>query len=134
MVKTTYPDQTTRQYTYDFRNHKLSETDQAGHVNQYVYDLDGRLQSVTYAYGTADAGTIQYGYDSDSNLKTVTDEDNNKTTNYYDAANRLTSVQDPITTDPPTKYGYDADNRLTSVEDPGLNTTMFTPDARSRLQ
>jgi RHS repeat-associated protein len=103
-------------------------------VNQYVYDLDGRLQSVTYAYGTADAGTIQYGYDSDSNLKTVTDEDNNKTTNYYDAANRLTSVQDPITTDPPTKYGYDADNRLTSVEDPGLNTTMFTPDARSRLQ
>ena len=50
-----YPDNTTTQYTYDFRNNVLTTANQSGRVTQNVYDLAGRLLSVTTAYGTPDA-------------------------------------------------------------------------------
>jgi len=131
LVKTTYPDSTTKTDIYDFRNNKLSEIDQSGRTTQYLYDLAGELQSVTYALGTADAGTVQYTYYANGLKETVIDENNNPTTNFYDAANRLTSVKDAQNNS--TQYGYDADNRLTSKIDARKNKTSYTPDARSRV-
>ena len=60
-----YADSTTRGFTYDFRNHKLTETDQLGRVTKWVYDFAGQLTSTTVAYGTADAATTTNTYDLD---------------------------------------------------------------------
>jgi RHS repeat-associated protein len=130
----TYPTSpaTTRQFTYDFRGNKLTEVDQSGRTTKYVYDLAGQLISKTYAFGTADAGTIQYSYDLDGRVQTTTDELNNVTTNTYDAAGNLATVKDALTN--VTTYGYDADNRRTSVQDANRNTTNYAYDARSRLK
>jgi RHS repeat-associated protein len=130
VIKTTYPDNTTKQYTYDFRNNKLTEIDQSLRTNQYQYYLDGRLKSVTHAVGTSDAGTVQYTYDKDGNL-TVTDEVNNPTTYFYDAANRRFKTQDAK--NEITQYGYDLDNRLTAITDGNLHTTTYGPDPRGRI-
>ena len=59
-----------------------------------VYDLAGRLISVTTAYGTADAGTVSYTYYDDGRKQTETDARGNKATFYYDEAGRLASVVD----------------------------------------
>jgi RHS repeat-associated protein len=135
LTQITYPTAptTTRQFTYDFRNNKLTEVDQSGRVTNYVPDLAGQLQSVTQAYGTVDAGTVSYTYDLDGQRKTVKDERVNQTTYNYDAAERLISIQDP-TTNPATIYGYDADNRRTSVQDPNTNTTTFSYYPRNWLK
>ena len=76
----TYPDLTTKQYTYDFRNNETSEIDQSGHTNLYQYDLAGELQTVTYASGTSDTGTVTYAYYANGLTKTVTDEVSNTAT------------------------------------------------------
>ena len=135
LIKITYPTSpvTTRQFTYDFRNNKLTEVDQSGRITKYVYDLAGQLGNVTYAYGTADAGTVNYTYDGDGRRKTVKDELGNTTTNTYDPAGRLTSVQD-ATSNSPTNYGYDADNRRTSAQDPNGNTISYAYYPRSFLK
>ena len=132
LVTITYPDQSTKQYTYDFRNNKTSEIDQLEHKNLYQYDLAGELQSITYANGTTDAGTAKYAYYPNGLVQTITDEVNNVTTYSYDAARRLTSVKDALKD--VTQYGYDADSRRTSMTDANLNTTTYGFDARSRLQ
>lgn len=96
-------------------------------------ELAGQLLSVTYAYGTADAGTVRYTYYDDGRQKTVRDELDNITTNFYDPAGHLTSVQDARSN--VTQYGYDADNRRTSFTDAKLNPpTTYQYDARGRLQ
>jgi YD repeat-containing protein len=131
VTKITYPDTTFKTFTYDFRGNKLTEVDQSGRTTKYVYDLAGQLTSMTYAFGTSDAGTVSYTYDLDGRQKTVKDELNNTTTNNYDAAGRLTSTQDALTHI--TNYGYDVDNRKTSVQDANNNTTGYAYDKRSRL-
>src|SRR5439155_4771236 len=119
---------------------KTTETDQLGHLTKYVYDLAGQLMSVTSAFGTADAGTVSYTYYLDGRQKTVTDENNQSTglhtTNTYDPAGRLTSVQDALGN--LTSYGYDADGRRTSITEPNNQaagkSTTYTYDARGRVQ
>jgi RHS repeat-associated protein len=140
LMKITYPDTTTKQFFYDFRGNKTTEIDQLGHVTKSVYDLAGQLTSTTYAFGTADAGTVSYTYYLDGRQKTVTDETDQSTglhtTNTYDPAGRLISVQNPLGN--LTSYGYDNDGRRTSVTEPnnqaaGLSTT-YAYDARGRLK
>ena len=81
-----YPDNTTTQYTYDFRNNVLTTANQSGRVTQNVYDLAGRLLSVTTAYGTPDAATTSYTYYNDNRKATETDPRGNTTTYNYDPA------------------------------------------------
>jgi len=131
VTKITYPDATTRQFTYDFRNNKLTETDQSGRVTKYGYDVWGRLLNVTAAFGTVDAGGVQYNYDGDSRKTQYIDERNNLTKYAYDNAGHLTSVVDALNNS--TTYGYDADGRKTSAKDANNNTTSYSYDARSRL-
>jgi RHS repeat-associated protein len=140
LMKITYPDTTTKQFFYDFRGNKTTEIDQLGHMTKYVYDLAGQLTSTTYAFGTVDAGTVSYTYYLDGRQKTITDETNQSTglhtTNTYDPAGRLNSVQDPLGN--LTTYGYDNDGRRTSVTEPNNQaaqlSTTYVYDARGRLK
>ena len=69
-------------------------SNQLGRTTKYIYDLAGQLSSVTYAYGTVDAGTMTYTYDDPGRQggeqKRSKTNSNNTTTNYDDAAGRLT--------------------------------------------
>lgn len=132
LIKITYPDQTTRQFTNDFRGNKLTESDQLGHVTKYVYDLAGQLTSVTYAFGTPEQATVVYTYDPVGRKKTESDGRGNLTTYNYDDAGRLTNVADGLNNI--TTYGYDADNRRSSVLDANHHITSYGYDLRSRLQ
>ena len=132
MTQTTYPDNTTTQYTYDFRNNVINMTDQAGHVMHNVYDLAGRLTSTTMAYGTADATTTSYTYYNDGRKATETDPGGNTTTYNYDPAGRLTSVVDAQ--QHTTAYAYDDAGNQTSATDANGHKTQQQYDARRRLQ
>ncbi len=98
----------------------IDTTDQAGRVTHNVYDLAGRLTSVTSAYGTADAATTSYTYYDDGRKATETDPRGHTTTYNYDPAGRLTSVVDAV--NHTTAYGYDDAGNQTSVTDANTGT------------
>jgi RHS repeat-associated protein len=130
MTGTTYPDGTTKSWTYDYRGNKLTETDQLGRVTKWVYDLAGQLTSMTAAFGTAEAGTTSYTYDLAGRKLTETDPRGNVTLFGYDAAGRMTSVRDGALN--VTTYGYDAKGQRTSMVDAKSRTTSYTYDSRGR--
>ena len=130
MTGVTYPDNTTKSYTCDFRNNKLTETDQLGRVTKYVYDVAGQLTSTTVAFGTPDAATTSYTYDLDGRKLTQTDPRGNTTSYAYDAAGRMISMTDAIGNI--TQYGYDGKGQRTSLIDAKNRTTTYTYDARGR--
>jgi len=58
----------------------VDETDQAAHVTHHVYDLAGRLTSVTLGYGATNPATTAYAYYADGRKQTETDPRGNTTT------------------------------------------------------
>ena len=84
VIQTTFPDGTTTSATYDFRDQPLTQTDQAGHVTLYDYDVAGQLTSMTLANGTADAGTIRFTYDAAGHKLTESDPLGRVTTFAYE--------------------------------------------------
>jgi YD repeat-containing protein len=116
LTTTTYPTQpvTTTTRTYDFRNNVVNETDQGGHVTHHVYDLAGRLTSLTRAFGTSNASTTTYTYDADGRKESETDPLGHTATYTYDAAGNLTAVSGVKGS---FKYGYDNARNRISVTD-----------------
>jgi len=118
LVSLTDPDGNTTSYGYDAANRVTTVTDPLGHVTTTTYDAAGNVTGVT----DRDNRQVTYAYDPDNRevaetwypagggaaLRTVTMA--------YDAAGRLTSIQDPNSD---YAFGYDADNRLTSVDNSG---------------
>jgi RHS repeat-associated protein len=101
----------------------------SGKVVKALYDADLRKQTVTTACGTTDAATTSFTYNELGQIKTVTGPNGQPgginagavwTYNYDDSRNRLTSVDDPISTD-----------RIGSA--PNNHTTMWTYDAASNV-
>ena len=103
-------------YGYDANNRLASITNALGHTTQITnydpadrpqtiidpnniqtqlsYDMAGRLETITKAYGTALATTTTLGYDNVGNLETITLPGNIQLTYSYDGARRLTGVED----------------------------------------
>ncbi len=98
-------------------------TDPNGNVTHFEHDLQSRVITKTYAYGTAQAQSVSYTYeDTTSRLKSMTDA-NNQTTNYqYSIDDNLsqvtyTNAQNPT---PNLAYAYDPFyNRMASVTSSG---------------
>ncbi|QOY86404.1 RHS repeat protein [Paludibaculum fermentans] len=131
LTKTTYPDLTYTETTYDFRDKPLTVRDQGGRITKNVYDKAGQLTSVTYAFGTADAGTVSYTYDDAGRKLTETDERNHTTTSAYDAAGRVLSVTNAL--GKVTSYTYDAAGRKKTQTDANNHVTTYDYDGRGRL-
>jgi RHS repeat-associated protein len=132
LILITYPTQpvTTKSFTYDFRNNLIDETDQDGHVTHHVYDLAGRLISVTKAYGTSSATTTTFTRYNDGKIATITDALGHTTTYTYDAAGNVISV---VGVQGNFQFGYDnARNRISQTDGNG-NTTQLIYDSRKRL-
>jgi YD repeat-containing protein len=147
LKKTTLPDGSYLEYTYDAA-HRLTEINDAdGNRIHYTLDAAGnrageeaydpsnslartrtrvfdalsRLQNDIGAAGTANVTTI-YGYDNNGNQTSIAAPLGRDTAQVYDELNRLKQVTDPL--NGVTLYGYNPLDQLTSVTDPrGLVTS-----------
>ena len=118
-------------FSYDYANNVIDAVDPEGHHRHNVYDLAGRLTSVTLAYGTASATTTTFSYNNDGTLQSTTDALGHATSYSYDAAGNLTQAARGSVS---VRYAYDnARNRISSTDGNG-NVTTFQYDARQRLQ
>jgi RHS repeat-associated protein len=109
----------------------LTQTDQAGHVTKYEYDLAGPLLKTTVAYGTADAATTLSSYDVAGRRTTSTDARGTVTTSTFDDAGRLIGITDALHHS--STFTYDAAGRQVTVTDPLGRTTQTAYDARGRV-
>jgi RHS repeat-associated protein len=132
-------------FTYDARNRLKTETDPAGQVTEYAYDLAGNVASVTrsvttdYTYDAQnrvltatdpESGVIAYAYDLVGRLASITDPEDNETAYEYDDAGRLITRTDPLLNE--TTYGYDDAGRLTSMIDRNGREIEYVYDAAGR--
>jgi RHS repeat-associated protein len=117
LVRIDYPDDSEVTYAYDDIGRRTRMTDPLG-TTSYVYDLRGRLASVTDANGN----TVGYEYDLAGNLTTLVYPDDSVVHYDYDADGLMTSVTDQAGT---TTYAYDEAGRLVARTLPNQITTRY---------
>jgi RHS repeat-associated protein len=99
-------------YDYDGAGNLAAITDALGHVTTFIVDAVGRTQQIVDPNGMStvltydargrlvarDAGAQRtlYGYDAAGQLKTVAQGDGSTLTYMYDAAHRITQIQDSL--------------------------------------
>lgn len=149
LKKTTLPDGTYLQYTYDVAHRLTDITDAEGNVIHYtldavgnrtkqesfdpssalarvserVFDVLNRVSKQIGAAGTANV-TTELGYDANGNQTSIAAPLGRNTSQVYDELNRLKQVTDPMSGT--TQYGYDALDQLISVTDPRGLATSYT--------
>jgi RHS repeat-associated protein len=126
LLRTTHPDGTSDESTYDAEGRRLTSTDRAGRVTSYAYDALGRLIKTTYP----DASFTTNGYDDAGRLVSSTDARGNTTSYVYDEAGRRTKVTDAL--DNPTVFTYDANGNQKTVKDAKGQTTTYEYDSLNR--
>jgi len=101
-----------------------------GQAYQRVYDLDGRIQSVTIA-----GQTRAYGFDGASRITSLTDKQGAATlataTIAYDNLDRLTSAANAPAYN--ESFAYDLTGNRTSQTVAGVATTLTTAPTSNRL-
>jgi RHS repeat-associated protein len=121
-------------FEYDELNRVVLITDPLGRTTTYTYDSRGRkTQEIRGATATEPGITTAYAYDDMGRLLTVTVDPgtsphlNNVTSYTYDEAGRRTSRTNPR--GKTTTYSYDAADRLTEIEDALSGTVAFAYNA-----
>jgi RHS repeat-associated protein len=125
-VKTTYPDGTFTQMSYNQIGQQATTTDQLGRVTSYTYDDMGRLTKTAYPDGTSEETT----YDAEGRRLTSKDRAGRVTSFTYDAVGRLTKTTYADGTF--TQTGYDAIGRVSTTTDARGNVTTYEYDAANR--
>jgi RHS repeat-associated protein len=148
LVKATYPDGTSRSFTYDAKGNVLTAVDQLGKKSVFTYDAHGRVLTaanatggvMTYTYDAAEnfvtskdggTGTTSYTYDAFSRLTKLTHPDTTHFDITYDAADRVTSITDERGN--AFTYAYDVNDNVSVVTDPAGRTTQLAYDALDRV-
>jgi RHS repeat-associated protein len=134
LTQKTYPDSTSVEYVYDLVGKLLSVTDPTGTYG-FAYDNMGRLVGTTTQYAFLSGNyTTSYTYDANSNRLTMTDPQSGVTNYTYDTLNRLSTLTPP-TAFSSTGFGftYDALSRRTQMTRPNGVTTNYSYDNLSRL-
>jgi RHS repeat-associated protein len=126
LIRTTYPDGTSRQLTYNNVGLKSAEVDELGRQTTYDYDALGQLIRTTYPDGT----TVQITYDAGGRMQARTDQAGRTATYSYDALNRPIRITFPDGTS--RAEAYDAIGRVVAETDARGNTIRYTYDAASR--
>ncbi|MEM6730614.1 MAG: RHS repeat-associated core domain-containing protein, partial [Myxococcota bacterium] len=121
----TYPDTSTRVYTYDGDFNVLTETDPNGDVVTHTYDENGNRASTTDGAGHV----TLFAYDALDRL-TVINEPVGMTSMTYDVRGRVTSVSDA--NGMRFAVGYDAGGRIGTLTDGAGNVWTHTYDAAGR--
>jgi YD repeat-containing protein len=107
-------------------------------VTKYVYDKVGQLTSVTTAFGTPDAATVQYAYDAIGQRIGDTDARGNPTATSY-GYNTSTHEQTITVTPPPfsshtTTTTFNALGQRTKLHNARGFDTTYQYDERGRLR
>lgn len=157
LKKTTLPDGSSLEYTYDAAHRLTDINDADGNRIHYtldamgnrtheelrdpsnavaqkrkrVFDMLNRLQKEIGAADTA-AVTTTYGYDSNGNQTSIAAPLGRDTTQGYDELNRLSLVTDPLNGQ--THYGYNALDQLIAVTDPKGLVTLYEYNALGDLK
>jgi RHS repeat-associated protein len=126
LIRTTFPDGTTKNTVYDAAKRKITETDQAGKVTQFGYDAGGRLLRLTNAAG----GVTTYTYDDLGNQLTQTDANGHTTLLEYNLIGQLTKRTRPLGQF--EIFAYDANGNQISHTDFTGQTTTFDYDTNNR--
>ena len=124
-------------YSYDLVNNVTGKTDRNGRIYQYGYDADNRETTEKWipVGGGAAFNTITTTYDAAGRVTQMQDA-TSKDAYTYDNANRLLTVNDSGTTGLPQvtlTYGYDPAGNRTSLDDTKGGRTSYVYDARNEL-
>jgi len=114
------------QYAYDTENNLLSITDANGHSTSFTYDVYGRVTQTTFPSSLAES----YSYDAIGNLLSKTDRKGQTISYVYDAVNRLSRKGYPDSTG--VDYIYDLVGKIQHVNDP-TGSYGFAYDNMGRL-
>lgn len=119
-------------YTYDAMGNVASEETYSSSMTlkramDYVYDLNGRLETAT----AANLYDTDFVFDDVGNLDSTTDAELAYTQHAYDALNRLEETIDALSGY--TTYDYDVHDNLTSVSAPNGAVTDYTYDDLDNL-
>jgi RHS repeat-associated protein len=149
LVKVTYPDGTSRSFTYDAKGNLITAVDQLGKKATFTYDGHGQLLTAvdpaggvatfTYAPATgnlatskdSDTGETTYTFDEFSRLTRVTHPDGEFIVIEYDDADNVTAITDER--GKRFTYTHDPNDNLTVVTDPTTATTQLGYDALDRV-
>jgi len=133
LIKTIYPDNTTKINAYDGPGNLISVTDQAGNVVQYTYDAANQLKTVVQVNHPNPANnTNSYSEDVLGNITGLTDENLHTTLKSFDLYNEPVSKTLPDQTLTETRQYDQAGNLQTLTHFNGV-TTSYTYDALNRL-
>jgi YD repeat-containing protein len=102
-------------------------TDPVGNATAGEYDLAGRqTAAIDYNSAGAELRRRTFGYDPAGNRTTETTPEGHTTTRAYDAADRMTSLTEPVSASANilTTFGYDAAGERTRMTDGRGNSTV----------
>jgi len=144
----TYPDDTSRAFTFDNNDNLLTETDELDRVTTLDWDANNQLASITDPLGN----TTIMNYDGNDRIVSVSDSLDQVTTYTYNESGRIDSVTNPAgeivtfgynshgwlttITDPSGNVrtkSYDKEGVVTSITDPLLNIWNYNTDALGRV-
>jgi RHS repeat-associated protein len=131
LIKITFADNTTITFAYNFRNQRISETDQLNRTTTLSYDNAGQVTKII----RPDQTELTFTYDLVGRISSATDERGKTTTYEYDpncgCSNRLTKI---IYHDgKASTYRYDDAGRKIAFIDANGRETTYTYDARDRM-
>lgn len=148
LVKITWPDGTSRAFSYDGRGNVTLIKDETGKAWKYSYNDRGQVLTTVNPLGGVttrtydangnlassqppDEGVTQFGYDDRLRLEQVTHPGGATVLYEYDDKDRLEQVTDER--GKVYEMSYDDNNRLTEIRDPDLQETEFTHDELDRV-
>jgi YD repeat-containing protein len=120
------------EWQWDAANRMLSETDAAGTVTQYAYNVDGSVAAITTLWqdelGAAQSRKeASYRYDAFGNIQEARDANNNPTTYVYDDnGNVIEQRIENGNNDRRTSYSYNSINQQVAVTEHLSDTEPFT--------
>jgi RHS repeat-associated protein len=118
-------------FDYDSRSNLVSVIDPIGRITSRVFDLAGRMSSVTEDQASLSI-TTQLGFDKDDLQTSLTDASSNVTSFLFDALGRRTRTTYPGGTF--EQFGYDHSSNLTSHRTADGVLTNLAYFANNRLQ
>jgi len=126
LIKTTFPDGSTRHQTWDDEGHILSETDELGNTTAYTYDERGCLVVIEQPDGTS----LDVTYNDFGQVTGYTEPGGAVSELVYDERGLLTQSTNPL--GGVMSYGYDSHDRISSVTDDEGNPEYYERDALGR--
>jgi len=102
-----------------------------GHIDEFLYDSEGRKLMQAAAVGTAQMATTLYAYDDANNLIQQTNPDGGVIRHTYDSDRHRLSTTDALNRT--TSWTYDTDGNILSQTDPSGRTIDYAYDASNNL-